>query len=160
MAKTDVEFQAFPSTKSNEDSIFELASIFWDDNKISSLKQVESWPDLIKVDIQSVGDSGIGYLLSFMDGNMCLRYLPAWLYFARRNPHPFANIVMSLVSILDPNLQIEDIQKERFQFLMTKLNVDQKRLISETLSLVAERDFKPGTEFFDQVMRLAKFWRG
>ncbi|WP_315921633.1 hypothetical protein [Mesorhizobium sp. SP-1A] len=159
--ETDNElYGIFKLINDTEYNIFDLASIFWDDDEVSSLKQVESWPDLIKVDVQNVGDSGIGYLLSFMDGNMSFAYLPAWLYFARRNPHPFANIVMSLIAVLDPDLQIEDIEKERFQCLKSDLNEEQKLFIADTLSLIAKRDFKSGTEFFERVRHLAEVWRG
>lgn len=152
--------EAFPEAMNSKDKIGDLARVFWTDDRMGELTFVRGWKDVLNIDVLSIGNKGLGPLFSFMDGDMALAYLPAWIILSYELPFPSGGFLPALAGVLDNGRKGVKEQRDRFQFIDSKLNGKQRDFVSFALNAIAERHLANDQKSCEHLKRIARYWHG
>lgn len=151
--------RCFPRMLKTRNSLFQLASVFWSRTQTERLEHVYGWQDLIDMDVDNIGGSGIGALLNFMEPDMAVAYIPAWLVIAYERPFLYAGVMPALMTVLDDQQERRGEGPKRFQTILEYLNTCERRVIGDVFAEIAEVHFRYKPDMKAELERLAKFWR-
>lgn len=151
--------QLFPKEIITRHTLQELAGELWDEAELAKLLGVNNWKDILELDVANISDFGFGGIYQFMEADMLLAYLPALIFFTRAEPYPSASMVTNLVTLLDPDKKVPDVDESRIDYLKKHLTRDQKLFLADTFAYIAQRDFQKQSLLFERVQRLSSFWR-
>lgn len=109
----DHAIKVFPASRGSRYSIVDMASVLWPKAEAEKLRRVSSWVDLLDMPVGDMGPTGIGGLLTFMEADLAVAYLPAWLVLAYEHPFPFAGLLPSLVGAIDNDVERDEEEQQR-----------------------------------------------
>lgn len=151
--------KVFPASRGSRYSIVDMASVLWPKAEAEKLRRVSSWVDLLDMPVGDMGPTGIGGLLTFMEADLAVAYLPAWLVLAYEHPFPFAGLLPSLVGAIDNDVERDEEEQQRFDAIRSEFSGSQRELIADALDQMADIHFKSKPELKLHLERIAKFWR-
>ena len=149
----------FHAPRSSRNNLYELARVFWPADKAESISSVSNWRDLLNLDDPLMGTNGIGGLMSFMEGDMALAYLPAWLVLSYEQSFPEGGFLAPLVVTMDDKGKVAKEQVERFKVIEAGLNREQRNFVADVFEAIANRRLKGKADLRDRLLRIAKYWR-
>lgn len=151
--------KAFPSSRKARYSIFDMASVLWPKVEAEKLRHVSGWVDLLDMPVGDMGPTGIGGLLTFMEADLAVSYLPAWLVLAYERPFPFAGLLPALVGAIDDKVERDEEDQERFEAIRADLSESQREFVAHALDQMADVHFRSKPELKARLERMAQFWR-
>jgi hypothetical protein len=153
--------EAFPKTASTENTIFELASVLWPRPEAEKLRNVASWTDVLDMPVDEIGPNGIGPMLMFMEPDLAVAYLPAWLVFAAEHPYPFAGVLPSLTRVLDnDDREMNDDDRRRFDAIRDALTPAQRAVVALAINETSDVNFATKADLQAYLRRIADYWSG
>lgn len=109
--------------------------------------------------VGDMGPTGIGGLLTFMEADLAVSYLPAWLVLAYEEPFPFAGLLPALVGALDDEVERDEEDLERFEVIRSAISDPQRRLVADALDQMADVHFRTKSELKARLERIATHWQ-
>jgi hypothetical protein len=173
---------AFPNTRKHEFKLYHLASVLWKPHVADKLRNIGEWQQLLDMPVDKIGPTGIGALMNFMDADMLVAYLPAWLVIAYEHDWRYAGVLPTLVGCLayeyklqrnemrnkDAHVrdqvceQMEDEEnieeQERFSGIKSSLSAIQMEVVAVTLNELAAIHLQGDQEVKGYLQGVANFW--
>lgn len=159
MTIRDHALKAFPSSRESRYSIFDMATVMWPKAEAEKLRHVSSWTELLDLPVGDMGPTGIGGLLTFMEADLAVAYLPAWLVMAYERPFPFAGLLPALIGTVDEEVERDEEERERFEAIRDALSSPQRDLIADALEQMSDVHFRSKPELKTRLEKIAKHWR-
>ncbi len=117
------------------------------------------WIDLLGMPVGETGPTGIGGLLSFMEADLAVSYLPAWLVLAYERPFPFAGLLSAVVGAIDDKVERDEEDQERFVAIRADLSESQREFVADALDQIAAIHFRAKPDLKARLERMAIYWR-
>jgi hypothetical protein len=149
----------FPTVHADRYSLFDMASVMWPKSEANKLRDVSCWRDLLDLPVDDMGPTGIGALLTFMEADLVISYLPAWLVLGYEHPFPYAGVLPALVVALDDQADRDAEEAERFTLIQSGLSAPQRKLLADTFAEIGDIHFRSEPELKSRLIRLANYWR-
>ncbi|MCZ7860999.1 hypothetical protein O9X98_06235 [Agrobacterium salinitolerans] len=159
MTVRDQVIKVFPASKAARYSIFDMASVLWPKQEAEKLQHVSSWTEILDMPVGDMGPTGIGALLMFMEADLAVAYLPAWLVMSYEHSFPFAGVLPSLVRVLDNEGDMDVEDRERFDTIRAGITVPQRLVIASVLNEMADVHFSSKPDLKEHLQRIAAYWK-